>query len=100
MPLSRSATSPKPPRERHECIPIHGEHGRFTVKSASAAKKGHDEAYIVDVLAVEETNAGAVTGTCPCKGWSVRKTCSHLVDARAKHDELMAEALGFTKYED
>lgn len=100
MPLSRSATSSTKKRERHECIPIHGEHGRYTVKSASAAKKGHDEAYIVDIFEREPTNAGEVLGTCGCKGWSVRKTCSHLVDARAKHDELSAEAMGFTKYED
>lgn len=100
MSLSRSTPSPsKSKRERHECIPIKGEHGRFTVRSRSAAKEGKDEAYICDIFAVEETNVGEILGTCPCDGWRYRKSCSHLDDARAKHEELMAEALGFTKYE-
>lgn len=99
MPLARQQSSPKPKPERipHKCVPIHGEFGRFTVDSRSAAKKGDEEAYIVDVLAVEETNVGPVTGTCPCKGWSVRKTCSHVVDATAEHARLLAAGLGFEK---
>lgn len=89
MPLARSSPSSKPEREPHRCIPIKGEFGRYTVDSRSAAKAGHEEAYIVDVLAQEHTvTHGLVTGTCPCKGWSVRKTCSHLVDARAEHLRL------------
>lgn len=99
MPLQRQS-SPKPEREPHKCVPIKGEFGRYTVNSRSAAKAGHEEAYIVDVLAVEDTDKGPVTGTCPCKGWSVRKTCSHLVDATAEHARLEQEkvtALGFEK---
>jgi hypothetical protein len=69
-------------REKHAVTPIHGEFGRYSVNSASAAKKGLDEAYVVDVLATEDTAQGKVTGTCGCKGWQVRKTCSHLTDAR------------------
>lgn len=98
MPLSRQQSSkPKPPREPHECIPIIGERGRFMVKSASAAKRGEDEGYIVDIFEVEQTNIGPVTGTCPCKGWSVRKTCSHLDDSRDKFAAMEAAALGFPK---
>lgn len=94
MPLSRNAPEqqkPKPPREPHKCVPIHGERGRFTVASRSAAKDGKDEAYIVDVLEEEDTAIGRVTGTCGCKGWSVRKTCSHLEDAKAEFARLEAE---------
>lgn len=69
--------------------------------SFSAAKDGHDEAYIVDVLQEEHTDShGLVTGTCPCKGWSVRKDCSHLKDAREYHTQLVAQkadAMGFEK---
>lgn len=96
MPLVRSLPAKKP-REPHECIPIIGERGRFLVKSASAKKEGKDEGYVVDVLEVEDTNVGPVTGTCPCKGWSVRKTCSHLDDAKAEFARLEAAALGFEK---
>lgn len=97
---SQPSSKPKPERERHKCTPIKGEFGRYTVPSRSAAKDGHDEAYIVDVLATEETEShGKVVGTCPCKGWQVRKTCSHLDDARLEHEEHVAkaaaDALGF-----
>jgi len=92
---------PKPPRVPHTVIPVYGEFGRYTVNSASAAKKGQDEAYIVDVLASEETAThGKVTGICPCKGWQVRKTCTHLEDAREKHREIVehqADKLGLEK---
>lgn len=93
MPLLRE--KPKPEREPHKCIPIKGEFGRYMVASASAAKEGKEEAYIVDVLIEEETNVGMIVGTCPCKGWQVRKTCSHLRDATAEHTRLEAEKLGF-----
>lgn len=91
----------KPKREPHKCIPIKGEFGRYTVNSRSAAKAGHEEAYIVDVLAVEEIEShGKVTGTCPCKGWQVRKTCSHLTDAIAEHEKYVAtEAAGKLGFE-
>lgn len=86
-------------RGKHAVIPIHGEFGRYSVNSSSAAKKGLDEAYVVDVLAVEETNQGKITGTCGCKGWSVRKKCSHLDDAREYHETVAtvkkAADLGF-----
>jgi hypothetical protein len=95
--MSLAREQPKIEREPHRVVPIHGEFGRYTVNSRSAAKKGHEEAYIVDVLAVEETNVGPVTGTCPCKGWSVRKTCSHLIDAMQFHEQLAVEKLGFEK---
>lgn len=105
MPLARQSSSPKPKPERipHKVTPIHGEWGRYSVPSASAAKDGQDEAYIVDVLEAEETNAGTIVGTCGCKGWSVRKTCSHLDDAKAEHARLEAAKvaeLGFVKIED
>ncbi len=91
MPLERlPSPKQKPERIPHKCIPVHGEFGRYTVNSASAAKKGLEEAYIVDVLAKEETNAGEVVGTCPCKGWQVRKECSHLDDAREEHLRRLA----------
>ena len=76
----------KPPE--HECVPVPGEFGRYYVKSRSAAAEGKDEKYIVDVLIEEHTNAGIVTGTCQCKGWQVRKTCSHLKDAHREHARL------------
>lgn len=85
MPLARHP-SPKKPRPPHNCEPIPGEPGRFYVKSRSAAKAGEDESYIVDVLAEEETNVGIVKGTCACKGWQVRKTCSHVDDATAEYE--------------
>lgn len=84
-----SGKTPKP-RVKHKCIPIKGEFGRYFVPSASAAKDGKDEGYYVDVLAVEDTNYGPVTGTCPCKGWSVRKTCSHVRDATDEHWKLIS----------
>src|SRR4051812_2785449 len=89
----------KPPREKHHVTPIAGEFGRFSVNSRSAAKKGLDEVYIVDVLAEEDTGQGKVTGTCGCKGWQIRKTCSHLTDAREYHEKIasidQATSLGF-----
>lgn len=104
MPFERQSQSPAPkkPREPHKCIPIPGERGRFRVASRSAAKAGEEEEYIVDVLATEETvTHGLVTGTCPCKGWGVRKTCTHLDDCKAEfvrlESESRAERLGFPK---
>lgn len=92
MPLVRQQRQDrsKPEREPHHCEPVPGEPGRYYVKSRSAAKKGEDESYTVDIFEKEETNGGTVTGTCPCKGWSVRKDCSHLTDARAAY--VLAEA--------
>jgi hypothetical protein len=98
MALARETPQPqKKPREPHKCIPVRGEFGRYTVASASAAKEGKEEVYIVDVLQEEETNVGVIVGTCPCKGWSIRKTCSHLEDAKKEHARLEAEKLGFDK---
>lgn len=87
-------------REPHTVTPIHGEWGRYTVPSRSAAKKGEHENYIVDVLAEEETNThGKVTGVCPCKRWQIFKICSHLIDAREYHEKVatvtQAAGLGF-----
>jgi hypothetical protein len=89
---------PKPERQKHKVTPIVGEFGRYAVDSHSMAKKGREGTYIVDVLEKEDTNAGTIVGTCACKGWSVRKTCSHLEDAREVHNQVVAaqaaEALG------
>ena len=97
MALVREET--KKPREKHAVTPIHGEFGRYSINSSSAAKKGLDEAYVVDVLAEEETAQGKVVGTCGCKGWQVRKTCSHLTDAKEFHEKIatvtQAAKLGF-----
>jgi hypothetical protein len=82
--------TPKAPRKKHKVTPIVGEFGRYMVDSHSLAKRGKEGGYIVDVLAVEGTNVGPVTGTCPCKGWSVRKTCSHLEDAQEEHQRIVA----------
>jgi hypothetical protein len=91
---------PKPPRKKHKVTPIVGEFGRYLVDSHSLAKKGKEGGYIVDVLEKEETNVGVITGTCPCKGWSVRKDCSHLEDAREEHTKVVAaqqaEEIGLT----
>jgi len=98
MPLAREPEPKKPEREKHKCVPIHGEFGRYMVDSRSAAKKGREEAYVVDVLATEETNAGTITGTCSCKGWQVRKVCSHVLDAKEEHIRLvteLADQMGF-----
>lgn len=89
---SPSPPKPKKPREPHVCTPIIGEFGRYTVPSRS-----EEGDYIVDVLAEEETSVGKIIGTCPCKGWSVRKTCSHLDDAKIEHAKREAEKLGFEK---
>lgn len=62
----------------HVVRAVAGEPGRYWVDSHSFP----GEWYIVDVLEVEPTNAGHIRGTCGCKGWQVRKTCSHLTDAR------------------
>ncbi len=51
----------------HHVEEIKGEPHRFRVESASAP----GEHYVVDLETFE----------CPCKGWSVRKWCSHLSDA-------------------
>jgi hypothetical protein len=84
---------PKPERKKHKVTPIVGEHGRFTVESESAKKRGRDEAYIVDIFQEEETTAhGKVIGTCACKGFSVRGTCSHLTDAKEEYLRLTAAA--------
>lgn len=97
MALVRIPTQKKP-REPHKCVPVKGEFGRFMVNSRSAEKAGHEEAYIVDVLEENETVAhGKIIGTCPCKGYQVRGTCSHLTDARAEHERLRAAGLGFPK---
>lgn len=93
MGLLREQTTKKE-RPKHTVTPIHGEFGRYTVNSFSAAKKGQDENYVVDVLAQEETNVGLITGTCPCKGWQVRKTCSHLEDAREAHKQVEKDQAG------
>lgn len=99
--VRQSSPKPKPPREPHKCVPIKGERGRFTVNSASAAKQGLEEAYIVDIFEKEMTAAhGEVVGTCGCKGYSVRGTCSHLDDARIEFARLEAAVLGFSKLED
>lgn len=64
----------------HKVEEIKGEPHRFQVESKSAP----DEHYIV---CLEDF-------TCPCKGWSVRKWCSHLDDAisyfRARRNEQTA----------
>ena len=67
---------------KHKCLQVPHEFGRYQVESASAP----GEHYLVDVLAVEETEFGKVLGTCPCEGWKYRKNCSHLVDAMAEHE--------------
>jgi hypothetical protein len=99
MALVREQSKPKE-REKHAVTPIHGEWGRYSINSASAAKKGLDEVYIVDVLEENETLAhGKITGTCGCKGYQVRGTCSHLVDAKEFHEKVasvaQAATLGF-----
>jgi hypothetical protein len=90
---------PAKQREKHAITPVHGEFGRYSVPSASARKKGLDEAYVVDVLAEEETAQGKVTGTCGCKRWQIFKICSHLIDAREYHETVasvtQAASLGF-----
>ena len=89
---------PKPARKKHTVTPIVGEFGRYTVNSHSMAARGQEGAYIVDVLEEEETATGKVIGTCACKGWQVRKTCSHLEDARETHKDVVAkqaEEMGF-----
>jgi len=97
MALVRQAE--KPEREKHHVTPIAGEFGRYVVNSRSAAKKGKDEVYVVDVLAEEQTAGGKVVGTCPCRGWQIRKTCSHLDDCKAYHAAIgvheKATELGF-----
>lgn len=97
MGLVRQET--KKPGEKHVVIPVHGEWGRYTVNSRSAAKKGLDEAYIVDVLAEEIYEGGKVVGVCPCRGFQIRKRCSHLDDAREYHEKVatarQAGELGF-----
>lgn len=90
----------KPEREKHAIIPVHGEVGRYMVNSRSAAKKGRDEVYLVDVLDEHVTVAhGKIIGTCGCKGFQVRGTCSHLVDAKEYHEKVavidQATELGF-----
>jgi hypothetical protein len=88
---SQSKPKPKKPREPHVCTPIIGEFGRYTVPSRS-----EEGDYIVDVLAEEQTEThGLVVGTCPCKGWSVRKTCTHLDDCKIEHAKREAARLGF-----
>lgn len=84
-----------PKKFQHKAIPIVGEFGRYTVDSRSAMKLGREEAYIVDVLEVEDTNVGRVAGTCPCKGWRIRKDCTHLQAARIEHQKAVASQLGF-----
>lgn len=89
--ISRPLPS-KPERIPHECVPVPGEFGRYYVKSRSAAKQGKDETYIVDVL--EEGgyhgDGESIVGICPCKGYQVRKTCTHLDDAKAEHERREA----------
>lgn len=93
LPSSKPKPKPKPKPERipHECVPVPGEHGRFYVKSRTAAKKGEDETYIVDVLEENGYQDGLrVEGICPCKGYQVRKICSHLTDAKEAFNRLEA----------
>jgi hypothetical protein len=51
----------------HEVQEIKGEPHRFQVESSTAPGEHY-------VVCLEDF-------TCPCKGWSVRKWCSHLDDA-------------------
>ena len=82
MPLKRTS---KPPPPRHNCVPVPFEEGRYYVESRSTP----GETYIVDVLAEEETaDFRIIKGTCPCKGWQIRKVCSHLTDAKEEHLRL------------
>jgi hypothetical protein len=60
-------------RARHICIPVPGEFGRYQVESASAP----GEHYYVDVI----------SGECPCRGWEIRKHCSHLDDSKDEHEK-------------
>jgi hypothetical protein len=87
-------------REETTVIPVHGEWGRYTINSRSAAKKGQDEVYIVDVLEEHVHNDGEkAIGVCPCKGFQIRRKCSHLDDAREYHEKVatarQASELGF-----
>jgi hypothetical protein len=66
-------------RKLHKVEPVSGEPGRYYVDSASLKLA---RAYIVDVL----------EGTCPCKGFSVRKHCTHLLDATDVHEKREAVA--------
>lgn len=81
----------KKPRQPHAVEPINGEPGRFRVESSSTP----GEWYTVDI-AEEHQDPGSGAkyyGTCPCKGWSVRKRCSHLDDARQCHADCTDTAL-------
>lgn len=83
---------PNPPRRKHKVTPIIGEYGRYMVDSHSMLKRGKEGAYIVDLFEKEQTDQGAiVTGTCACKGWQIRKTCSHLIDAQEVHQTVYAK---------
>jgi hypothetical protein len=76
-------------REPHTVVPVPGETGRFHVESATTP----GEWYLVDISEHEQTSLGTVCGTCQCKGWSVRKRCSHLDDARQHHADLTDSAV-------
>lgn len=80
----------KKPREPHNVRPIEGEPGRFWVESSSAPGEG----YNVDISEQHVADDGTkYYGTCPCKGWSVRKRCTHLDDARQAHADLVDAAI-------
>lgn len=66
-------------RPHHKIEPVPGEPGRYYSDSASEEL---ERAYIVDVM----------EGTCPCKGFSVRKHCTHLLDATDVHEKREALA--------
>ena len=59
-------------RERHKCLQVPHEFGRYQVESASAP----GEHYITDVI----------SGECPCKGFEIRGHCSHLDDSKDEHE--------------
>lgn len=68
--------TPSPPKTRHHIVPH--DNGTYIVESRSAP----GEHYVVDVSGVRIIVKQ--WPTCPCKGFSVRKDCTHVHDAITK----------------
>jgi hypothetical protein len=76
MPVALLRRKPSPPNTRHVITPH--DNGTYLVESKSAP----GEYYVVDVSGVKIVVKQ--WPTCPCKGYSVRKDCTHVHDAIVK----------------
>lgn len=78
------------PHVPHKVEPIEGEKRRYRVESTSHP----GEHYVVDINEEHQADDGTKSyGTCGCKGWSIRKKCTHIDDSRQFHADATDTAV-------